>query len=84
MEVPMDSPKNYKSTKSTKKYVSTIVLITQILHGSSYGLSNQMRKYKSTKSIKVQNKKVQKRKCPKNAKKIKSANLQTKCKNLNM
>ena len=69
MEVPMDSPKNYKSTKSTKKYVSTKVLITQILHGSSYGLSNQMRKYKSTKSIKVQNKKVQKRKCPKNSKK---------------
>ena len=60
MEVPMDSPKNYKSTKSTKKYVSTKVLITKILHGSSYGLSNQMRKYKSTKSIKVQNKKVQK------------------------
>ena len=84
MEVPMDSPKNYKSTKSTKKYVSTKVLITQILHGSSYGLSNQMRKYKSAKSIKVQNKKVQKRKCPKNAKKIKNANLQTKCKNVNM
>ena len=68
MEVPMDSPKNYKSTKSTKKYVSTKVLITQILHGSSYGLSNQMRKYKSTKSIKVQNKKVQKQKCRTSAK----------------
>ena len=26
----------------------------QILHGSSYGLSNQMTKYKSTKSTKVQ------------------------------
>ena len=25
----MDSPKNYKSTKSTKKYISTKVLITQ-------------------------------------------------------
>merc|ERR1712030_121809 len=48
--------------KGTKKYISTKVLITQsflsyrlqILHGSLYGLSNQITRYKSTKSTKVQ------------------------------
>merc|ERR1711984_35994 len=43
----------------------------QILHGSSYGLSNQMTKYKSTKSTKVQkykNTKVQNKKVQKSSK----------------
>ena len=61
----MDSPnklQKYKSTKSTKKYISTKVLITQsflelqtqILHGSSFAPSNQEQKHKNTKVQKVQ------------------------------
>merc|ERR1712030_39432 len=60
MEVCMDSMDSPNKLQKYKK--STKVLITQpflsyrlqILHGSSYGLSNHMTKYKSTKSTKVQ------------------------------
>merc|ERR1712105_503226 len=75
---------------STKKYISTKVLITQpflsyrlqILHGSLYGLSNQMTKYKSTKSTKEQKYKSTKYKTKKykNTKTQKVRKMQKKCK----
>ena len=84
MAVHMDSPK-CKSTKSAKNYVkSTKVLITQSFFELQtpdfvwkfiYGLSNQVIKYKSTKSTKVQNStEIQKRKKANNAK---NTNLKT-------
>jgi len=48
----MDSPnklQNYKSIKSTKVQSTHNSARLQILHGSSFGLSNQMTEYKSTK-----------------------------------
>ena len=81
----MDSPK-YKSTKSAKKYVkSRKVLITQSFFELQtpdfvwkfiYGLSNQVIKYKSTKSRKVQNStEIKKQKKGKKYKKYKFKNI---------
>merc|ERR1712030_128676 len=66
MQVDLDRPQPFKQITKVQK--STKVLITQpffsyrlqILHGSSYGLSNQMTKYKNTKSTKLQKYKTEK------------------------
>ena len=81
MEVRMDSPNKLQKYKSTKKYISTKVLITQPffeLQTPDFAWkfiwtvepNNKVQKYKNTKiqKYKVQNKKVQKYK---NAKKYK-------------
>ena len=84
MEVHMNSPnklQKYKSTKSTKKYVSTKVLITQPffeLQTPDFAwkfIWTVEPNYKSTKSTKVQNRKVQKYKKANNAKKYKSTKI---------
>ena len=82
MEVRMDSPnklQKYKSTKSTKKYISTKVLITQSffeLQTPDFAWKFIWTVQPSDRVQKVQNStKIQKRKKAKNAKKYKFKNI---------
>ena len=84
MKVRMDSPNKLQKYKSTKKYISTKVLITQPffeLLTSDFAWkfiitvepNDKVQKYKNYKTTKVQNRKVQKYKNEKKCKKCKYA-----------
>ena len=54
MEVDLDRPQPFPNKKSTKVLITQPFFELQILHGSSYGMSDKIKTYKSALRTKVQ------------------------------